>query len=415
MTHRRVIVWIVLAALLLAIPLGLYWLAQPERVAGVILGRLGDSLGLEITASGDSSYGLRGTPELVVRDIVVRQPGADTPLLLAERIRLSLPWSTILSRGEDMVAQRLEIDAPRLDIDALQRWRETRPPSAETRIPTLEDGLRIVRGSVIGSGWTLDGFDLSLPSFAPGEPIAAAASGRLQAGTTAVPFDLQIALTTPAFDAALGVAGMVTVVTPDWRLPMRLKLGGRLHDGDDGMGLDHLKMGAHARLVEGDSQSPFVYGLAGRLRYHEDRVSIEPLGLVIRGQDSIPTLDASGAFAWQQDLALDLDGTLPRWPDTWPALPPPIGQSDSQLPFQLRYRGPADLSGDTALQLRRDATRFDARFRLPDVLAWIDAAADGTPLPPIDGSLTTPKLEITGATLHGVEIQFEDGAEPGDE
>ena len=85
--------------------------------------------------------------------------------------------------------------------------------------------------------------------------------------------------------------------------------------------------------------------------------------------------------------------------------------SNSPLPFVLDYSGAANLSGDTALQLRRDATRFDGRFRLPDVLAWIEAAADGSPLPPIDGRLTTPVLEITGATLHGVEITFDDAEE----
>ncbi|MDQ3268784.1 MAG: AsmA family protein [Pseudomonadota bacterium] len=413
MTRRRAIVWIALAALLLMIPLSLRWLGQPERVAGVILDELGDSLGLEITAGGDSGYRLRGTPQLVVRDVDVRQPGADTPLLRAERVLLSLPWSTIRARGAELSAQRLEIDAPQLDLQALERWRETRPPAAEPRVPTLQNGLRIVRGRVIASGWTLEGLELALPSLAPAEPVTAAASGRLQAGTTAVPFDLRIALTRPAFDAGLGAAGTASIVTPGWRLPMRLKLGGRLHEGEDGWGLDRFKLGAHARHVDGDTQTQFVYGLAGRLRYRDGRLAIAPLGLVVRGQDSIPTLDSQGAFAWQQDVALDLDGTMPGWPDAWPAVPPPIGQSDSALPFALRYRGPLNLSGDTALQLRRDATRFDARFRLPDVLVWIDAAASGTPLPPIDGRLTTPRLEIAGATLHGVDIQFDD--EAGDE
>ncbi|MBA2238634.1 MAG: hypothetical protein H0W24_08065 [Lysobacter sp.] len=413
MTRRRAIVWIALAALLLMIPLSLRWLGQPERVAGVILDELGDSLGLEITAGGDSGYRLRGTPQLVVRDVDVRQPGADTPLLRAERVLLSLPWSTIRARGAELSAQRLEIDAPQLDLQALERWRETRPPAAEPRVPTLQNGLRIVRGRVIASGWTLEGLELALPSLAPAEPVTAAASGRLQAGTTAVPFDLRIALTQPAFDAGLGAAGTASIVTPGWRLPMRLKLGGRLHEGEDGWGLDRFKLGAHARHVDGDAQTPFVHGLAGRLRYRDGRLAIAPLGLVVRGQDSIPTLDSKGAFAWQQDVTLDLDGTMPAWPDAWPALPPPIGQSDSALPFALRYRGPLNLSGDTALQLRRDATRFDARFRLPHVLAWIDAAASGTPLPPIDGRLTTPRLEIAGATLHGVDIQFDD--EAGDE
>lgn len=83
------------------------------------------------------------------------------------------------------------------------------------------------------------------------------------------------------------------------------------------------------------------------------------------------------------------------------------------MPFKLDYRGPANLSGNTGLQLRRDETRFDVDFRLPRVLDWLDQLATGTPLPPLDGRLSTPRLEIYGAVLEGVEIEFEDaGATP---
>ena len=410
MTRRRAIVGAV-AVLILLLALSVRWVGQPERATGLILERLGESLGLEITARGSSEYRLRGTPTLVLRDLDVREPGASSALLRAERAYLSLPWSTIRARGAELTVQRVELDAPELDLAALQRWRAKRPPAEEVRIPTLEDGLEIVRGRVIGGGWSIDRVALSLPFLAPDAPVAAHASARLRSGGMTVPFDLQVALTRPSFDAGLGAAGMATVVTESWRMPMRLKLGGRLHDGDDGLGLDRLKLGANARYIAGESQSPFVHGLAGQLRYRDGRLTIAPLGLVIRGQDRIPTLDARGAFAWQGDIALELAGALARWPDTWPALPPPIGQSDSPLPFVLGYRGAANLSGDTSLQLRRDASRFDGRFQLPDVLAWIEAAADGTPLPPIDGRLTTPELRISGATLHGVEITFDDATE----
>jgi len=413
MTRRRAIASGAIAALLLMLVLSVRWVGQPERVAGLILGELGQSLGLEITSSGSSQYRLRGSPMLLVRDLDVREPGASTALLTAERVYLSLPWSTIRERGADLTVQRVELDAPQLDLAALQRWRATRPPAVEVRIPTLQDGLEIVRGRVIGDGWSIDGLMLSLPFLAPDAAVKAHLVARLRSGQTTAPLDLRVALTRPSFDAGLGAVGTATVATASWRMPMRLKLGGRLHDGDDGLGLDRFRIGAHARYIAGQSQSPFVYGLAGQLRFREGRLTIAPLGLAVRGRDTIPTLDARGAFAWQGDIALDLDGALARWPQAWPALPPPIGQSSSALPFVLGYRGSANLAGDTALQLRRDATRFDGRFQLPDVLAWIDAAAGGTPLPPIDGRLTTPSLEISGATLQGVEITFEDSPEVG--
>lgn len=413
MTRPRAIAWGAVAALILLLALGVRWVGRPDRVAGLVLGELGQSLGLQITSGGSSEYRLRGRPMLLVRDLDVREPGASHALLHAERAYLSLPWSTIRARGADLTVQRVELDAPELDLAALQRWRATRPPAEEVRIPTLADGLEIVRGRVIGDGWSIEQIAVSLPFLAPDAAIKAHASARLRSGETTLSFDLRMALTRPSLDAGLGAAGMATFSTATWRMPMRVTVGGRLHDGIDGLGLDRLKLGANARRIAGESHSPFVYGLAGKLRFRDGRLTIAPLGLAVRGQDKIPTLDARGAFAWQGDIALDLEGAIAQWPEAWPALPPPIGQSDSALPFVLGYRGPANLAGDSNLQLRRDATRFDGHFRLPDVLAWIDAAADGTPLPPIDGRLTTPTLEISGATLEGVEITFEDSPEVG--
>lgn len=396
-------------ALLLMLMLSLNWMTRPGQVADLILDRLGDALDLEISSSGAAEYNLRGTPRLVVRDVVARQPGADSPLLTAERVYLSLPWSTIRARGEDLTVRRVELDAPRLDLAALQRWRDSRPPSDEVRIPTLTDGLRITRGKVIGAGWAVDQVELDLPSLHPQQPLGARLGGRFINGDTSVSFDLQLALTRPALNAGLGAAGIATVVTPDWRMPMRLQFSGRLHDGDDGFGLDGFKLGVEARYLGSDQELPFVYGLAGPLRYRDGRFTIAPLGAVLRGDGLVPTFDAHGALAWQDALALRLDGILAEWPADWPTLPPPLGQSDSSLPFVLDYHGPANLSGATDLELRRDQTRLDADFRLPRVLDWLDQLATGTPLPPLDGRLSTPRLEISGATLEGVEIEFEDG------
>src|SRR5699024_9388480 len=96
------------------------------------------------------------------------------------------------------------------------------------------------------------------------------------------------------------------------------------------------------------------------------------------------------------------------WPQDWPALPPPLSASTSPMAFALDYTGRIDFADLAALELQRDATRFDARFRLPAVLAWLDAGATGSLLPPLQGSLSTPRLEIAGATLEGVEVGLDD-------
>lgn len=414
---RKRIVLIALAAMVV-LASTLRWVSQPSQVAVLILDRVGATLGLQITASGTSQYRLRGTPMLVVRDLVARQSGAKNAVLTAERIELSLPWQTIRARGADLTVMRIELDAPHLDITALQAWQATRPP-AETRIPTLTEGLKIVRGSIIGSGWSIEALDLSLPSLHPQQPVSARLSGRYLTGRRRVPFELDAVLTRPAADAGLGASGNITIETGSWRLPMQATLQGRLHGGDDGIGLDRFKFGATTRYVPdksiaAKSDLPFVFGLAGRLRYNHGRFTIAPLGIAVRGQGVVPSFDAHGDFAQENRLAFRIQGLLSQWPEAWPALPPPIGQSTSPLPFVLDYAGRADLSDTTALQLRRDTTRFDGRFRWPAVLDWFDAGTDGTPLPPLDGTLSTPTLEISGATLDGVEIEFEN-PDPRDE
>jgi hypothetical protein len=67
-----------------------------------------------------------------------------------------------------------------------------------------------------------------------------------------------------------------------------------------------------------------------------------------------------------------------------------------------------DLGDVAALELRRDATRFDARVRVADATAWANAGAGGSLLPPLDGHLSTPRLDIAGATLEEVEVDIDD-------
>ncbi|UNK50541.1 hypothetical protein MNR01_05915 [Lysobacter sp. S4-A87] len=403
--RRRNALLIALVVALLLLVLALRWVGQPSRVAGLILSEAGKSLGLEITAAGASEYRLRGTPMLLLRDVVARQPGAATPLLRAERIQLELPWATIRAAGNDLTVRRIELDAPQLDIAALQRWQATRPPS-KPRIPTLTEGLRLVRGRVIGDGWSIDALDIDLPALYPQRSLSAQVRGRFVSDTLAGPFDLEAALTRPAANAGLGLSGSVGVESPPWSLPMRLTLSGLVHDGVDGMGVDIIRLGAVARYRNGETELPFVFGLAGPLRMHSGEVGMSPLGFALRGRDAIPSLHAHGGFSFGDLLTLRLDGLIADWPKAWPALPEPMESSVSALPFKYEYRGRPDLSDTSAMQLQRDATRFDASFRLPEVLAWIDAIDQGTPLPPLAGHLSTPRLEIAGATLEGVEVDI---------
>lgn len=407
---RRVLVAFGIVLLLLSV--STTWLLQPEQLVPLILDRTGNALGLEITADAGAEARLRGEPQLVVRNIVAREPGAKTAILRAERVLLALPWSSLRSDGKDPVIERIEIDAPVLDVPALQAWLAKRPPSEETKIPRLTDGLRIVQGRIDNGDWRIENIDVRLPSLHPQQPANAGIRGRYVDATTgntsiSIPFDLAVALTKPANDAGVAVVGTLAIERGDWRLPATVTLSGPLHLGDDEITMTPARLGASARYESGDTQLPFTLGLYGPLRFDEGTWVLAPVGVALRGDEPMPNFDAHGALALGRRLVIELDGALPQWPASWPALPEPVSNSTSPLPFALRYTGQPDLSGIAGLRLQRDATGFDGRFKLYDVLGWINQTG-GPPLPPLDGHLRSPELEISGAVLEGVDIVLDD-------
>jgi hypothetical protein len=413
MTRRATMVFAVVAAGLLLVAGLLHRASRPQPLTALLLDRIGAPLGLEITADGASEYTLRGDPRLVVRSLVVRQPGTAAPILRAGRAALSLPWSTIRARGAVLEAIRLELDDPHLDLSALRRWQATRPPTGAARIPSLTKGLAVRRGRLTGTGWSIDALGIDVPALHPHRPVHADVEGRVRTGRVRVPFDLALSIASPAATAAIDARGTAELVTGNWRLPMRLQASARLRLDAEPARIDALRLGADAQYVAVDTHVPFVLGVAGSLRFAEG-ATLAPAGIALRGTGAIPTLDANGRIAWRDGLALELDGTLARWPRTWPALPEPLGRPGTPLPFDLAYRGAPDLSGPASLQLRHRAASVDARFRLTDVLAWFDAADTGSALPPVEARVQAPRLEVAGATLEGVEIELDDdGAAPG--
>ena len=407
---RRLLRFLAIAAALILLLVALFaWLLQPPRATGFLLGWVGASLGLDIRA-GSAGYRLRGTPQLVLRDVVAQRPGDHTALLRAERVFVSLPWSTIRARGEDLTVERVELDAPVLDVPALQRWLATRPPGKETRVPTLRDGLRVVRGQIVNHGWSIDGIDANVPFLSPTAKVEATLRGRYLDPPIRVPFDLDIALTRPVNNAGMAAIGGLTVEGEGWSLPARVRIAGPLLLGNDEVRMSPARIGMSARYVSKGSNLPFVLGAHGPLLFDEAVWSLDPAALVLRGAGPIPDAQARGALALGRRLVLRLAGEIAGWPQAWPALPPPLSESTSPLPFALDYAGRVDLSDIAALRLQRDETSMEARFDLPVVVAWLEADAGGSPLPPLQGRLRTPRVEVAGAQLEGVDIRFDDPA-----
>jgi hypothetical protein len=399
------------AALLVVFALLGAWLLQPRQLAPLILGGSGRALGLDITADADAEARLRGEPQLIVRNLQVREPGAKTAVLRARRVLIALPWSTLRSRGAEPTIRRIELDGPRLDLTALQAWLAKRPPSAAPpTIPTLTEGLRVRDGrldSDDGRGWRVEAVAIDLPALDPQREARARLRGRYVDGPTRIPFDLALALNRPANGAGLALVGPLSIEGGAWRLPMTATLSGPLRIGDDGLRMAPAKFGMVARYESGDTRIPFSLGLHGPLHFDGATWALEPVSAVLRGEGAVPNLQARGALALGRRLIVRLDGRLPVWPEAWPALPAPVGASRAPLPFALRYAGAPELSAPIDLELRRDAVRFDSRFRLNDVLAWTSDSA-GSPIPPLDGRLSAPRLDISGATLEGVEFVVDD-------
>ena len=257
-----------------------------------------------------------------------------------------------------------------------------------------------------GDGWSVGSIELDVPRVVPGQRVDARLAGRGLAAGAQFPFALSVSLTRPANGAGLAAQGMVAYVRDKTRVPVQLRLSGPLRVGD-GVRIAPLRLSADVRYTVGNTTDvPFAFALNGPLRVQDGKVALAPAGVALRGNGPVPDLDARAAFAWSNEAALHLDGQLTRWPAEWPALPPPIGQSASPLRFVLDYTGPLDFAGTARLRVARDDTRFDGRFRLPEMLAWVDAA-EASPLPPLSGTVSTPRVEIAGAVLEGVDVRLD--------
>lgn len=363
----------VLAILAVLLATGAWWVnrqLEPNRLTALVLERLGTSLGLELTINGTPEYALRPEPRLVLPHLTVRQPGAAAPLLTAARAEVSLPWDTITG-GESLVITRIALERPALDLAALSDWQASRPP-APFELPTLTDGLHVKDGSVVGESWRLEALQLELPELRSGKPVRAAATGRFSQAATAVDFDITANLATAGLASDYEFAGKGQLRSDGLDVPWVLATTGRFDAGDSAM-----------------------------------RLNVS--NLVLTSRSPLPNLDASGSVVFAEAVSASFKGTVKEWPEGWPVLPAPMSASTSPLAYTLVYQGADDFSAPLALTVLRDQTSFEGRFVVADVTTWVNAAA-AAPLPPLVGTLSTPSVEIAGATLEGVRIQIEEDA-----
>jgi hypothetical protein len=107
------------------------------------------------------------------------------PILLAANGRLVLPWRTLL--GGPVVISRMQINSPRVDLDALQAWLLALPPkstSVPEQIPRIATGVRIRNGSLVeGNSQWLSDVSLDTGRLAPNQAFWINLSGKETDGT----------------------------------------------------------------------------------------------------------------------------------------------------------------------------------------------------------------------------------------
>lgn len=173
---RRLAIASLLALLLLGAAALLLprWL-DADHLTRLALARASEASGLAWTYTGRADLRWRPFPRVRVPGLEVRD--AEGALVLeAAELELALPWSTL--RGEALRIDGLRLLAPRLDLEAAGRWWATRPATQAGPLPELH-ALAITAGELRWAGGRIEALDLTLPHFAPGEPLALEARGRL--------------------------------------------------------------------------------------------------------------------------------------------------------------------------------------------------------------------------------------------
>lgn len=389
------------------------WLLQPQRGGPLLLTTLGRTLDLELDATA-LDYRLRGTPQLTLDGLVVHRPGDPQPLLRVRRVYLALPWHTLLHGNQALRLRRLELDAPVLNLPALQRWLASRPAGA-LRLPRLDDGLRVQNGRIDAGARHLDQIDLDLPRLDPTQysRLLLLARYRDTDAGLAIPARLVVTLDSPQAllagrPAQLTVEGWLTPTASDWRLPMAVHVAGSLVLADGSLKLAPARLGLAGRYLAAAQVLPFRLGVNGSLDLDQQGMRLMPFVLRLYGDTAVPDLTAQGRLIVASHLQVQLQGMLADWPPAWPPLPSPLATSRAPLPFTLNYVGAADLSAPLTLTLRRDATQLQTRLAWPHLQTWLQAPGTGSPLPPLDGWLSAPTLDVNGIRLEGVELRIKD-------
>jgi AsmA protein len=247
----RITLWsaagVVLAVLATAV-LSLYLLLQPGRFTAM-LQRQASHAGLDLHLASPASPTLFPRPALELQGLTLSAKGASMPILLAARGRLQLPWRALL--GEETAITQMEIDSPRVDLDALEAWLASLPPRAEStppELPRIDAGVHITRGSLVrGNEMLLGDVSLDAGSLIPGQPFPLSISAKDADGE---PLQLRISATPRLKGDTLQLDNIGVHFSQGARMALQLSGDAHWHGAADaslrlGGKLDHADAGAY--------------------------------------------------------------------------------------------------------------------------------------------------------------------------
>lgn len=207
--------------LLVAALIATYVVLQPERFTALLQSRA-RAAGLELTLASPASPTLWPKPALELDGLTLRGQSVSTPLLVASRGKLVLPWHTLL--GGEATMSRLEVEGVRIDLDAVSAYLDTLPPRssmAGATLPTIDAGFRITRGTLLrGTRLMLSNIEANADRLASGKRFVLTLSARTADDT---PYALELEALPTLDHGVLSLTGTGLRISSEKRFGMDLQ------------------------------------------------------------------------------------------------------------------------------------------------------------------------------------------------
>lgn len=319
----------------LAAVVAIYLLLRPERFTAMLQAQA-RAAGLELNLASPASPTLFPRPALDLSGITINAQDASVPILLAARGQLALPWSTLM--GGPTVISQLRIDAPRVDLEALQAWLAelpAHPQSAPTDIPRIDTGVSIIRGSIVrGDELLLGNVSLDAGSLISGQPFPLSLSATTASG---LPLQLRLLATPRIQENSLQLDAVSLHIAQGSSLALALKGSARWHGAADAAAdltgtLDQSDAGQYiisVRLNPADQTNPLLLALKLDGPDNHADISLPPLALAswwnqLAGSQALPLTvpPANGHLEMSkfQAAGITIEGLTLDTGDTAPAV-----------------------------------------------------------------------------------------------